>query len=326
MTIAITNVSALRHIRYLRMNHRGMHPLGGIAVESLTTSMHEVERVGLGGVATADRPLHLLDPSYTSHDRSRRLRLHRWSDSLPPGPFMSYADDVVTAGPEFCALSLMRGLSLIDRALLVSELCGRFSVHPDGQCFLACQPATSTERLIGFARNRHGTHGTRLLRDAAHLAADGARSPFEAIMRLWLGGGTARLGGFGCRGSQLNYPVQVGEGYGAGSARAVIREVDIAWPTLRFGVECDGSQHAVASHASGDALRDMQLGAVGWCERRIWWRQMRSYNTACLFGDVVRSELGLSRRTTDRPLAARRVMLWRSLMDSPWAGLSMGDG
>ena len=328
-TLAIVGMSALQIIRGMRESEARIERTTLPSPEGLVSGVRQAERLGVGMDAAGEHPLCLLAPRGAVRSRSPRAKLMTWTGEIPPDSFMrmdglarkAKPGQILVASPELCALTMARELDLPQLVLLVSELCGDFSVCSDGDAFVPRPPISTIERIEGYVRASAGAYAVDHLRRALAWSAGGAFSPMEAIVRVWLCL-DVRLGGFGCGRPETNMNVSVGEGYGAGTVDNVVRYLDLGWRDRFFGVECDGGQH----DASSDAFRDIQLGRVGFRERRITWRQMSSYNTACAFGGLVRQELGLSSRPTDTPAyAGKRLRLWKSLVSSPWAALQMRD-
>lgn len=253
-TLAIVGMSALQIIRGMRESEARIERTTLSSPEGLVSGVRQAEHLGVGMDAAGEHPLCLLVPRGAVRSRSPRAKLMTWTGEIPPDSFMrmdglarkAKPGQILVASPELCALTMARELDLPQLVLLVSELCGDFSVCSDGDAFVPRPPVSTIERI---------------------------------------------------------------EGYGAGTVDNVVRYLDLGRRDRFFGVECDGGQH----DASSAAFRDIQLGRVGFRERRITWRQMSSYNTACAFGGLVRQELGLSSRPTDTPAyAGKRLRLWKS--------------
>lgn len=323
MEIVLADISALRQIREARCGGKMISPLPLPPSDEMATGARQLDRLKAGDLATRESPARILVPSGTSHTRSQRVVQSEWS--LPtdenavaqPDMVFRVRPNVVALTPPACALSLARSWPVEWLALLLDELCGCYSLTPDGNAFIETTPACNLDSIRKFARKMCGQHGIKRLSTAIKLAGNGAASPFESQVHAWLCQ-NVRRGGFGIPQPLLNATIYIGSGYGGGTAGTQCRP-DLYWPDARFGVECDGAQHNDPLQSEQDALRSVRLSNVGIHEARISVKAFHSLNAACDFGMSVRTELGLLNpvNTSGNPHQSH-FELWKSLVQSPW--------
>ena len=139
-TLAIVGMSALQIIRGMRESEARIERTTLSSPEGLVSGVRQAERLGVGMDAAGEHPLCLLVPRGAVRSRSPRAKLMTWTGEIPPDSFMrmdglarkAKPGQILVASPELCALTMARELDLPQLVLLVSELCGDFSVCSDG--------------------------------------------------------------------------------------------------------------------------------------------------------------------------------------------------
>lgn len=306
----------------MRVARRRPAPSGNPRVEEIASNRREIEDPQLRRCLEGDETLHILTPAGRRNGHDRRLVQHACCVPLPEGSFNRHAPGVLVATPELCLLTMACGLGVNRLALLADEFCGGFALTPDETAFVRREPLVTLADVTSFCEEVPGARGVNILRRAIRLAADGATSPLEALVRHWLHV-PVEHGGYGTGQSAFNVAVDVGEGFGSGMPARRTRVIDICYPRQRCGVECDGLQHESSAQSDDDAHRQTQLSNVGHREERISWKQFSSYQRACEAGIAVRHMLGLRARPVDGRTEDCRRELWKDLVASPWAGVPL---
>lgn len=173
-------------------------------------------------------------PAEVSCPRPRRsvpgLLVHR--GRLDPDEIVLRAGTRLTT-PARTAYDLARRLDLREAVAAVDTLAHRCSVALDE---------------LRELRSRHlGTPGNRRVEPVLRLVDPRSESPMESRIRVPL-----VLAGMP---PEVQFPVL------AGGRRF---RLDLAYPTVRLGVEYDGGHHRTAEQARRDLEREAMLAAVGW--------------------------------------------------------------
>ena len=157
-TLAIVGMSVLQIIRGMRESEARIERTTLSSPEGLVSGVRQAERLGVGMDAAGEHPLCLLAPRGAVRSRRPRAKLMTWTGEIPPDSFMrmdglarkAKPGQILVASPELCALTMARELDLPQLVLLVSELCGDFSVCSDGDAFVPRPPISTIERIEGY--------------------------------------------------------------------------------------------------------------------------------------------------------------------------------
>src|SRR5699024_10966982 len=143
-------------------------------------------------------------------------------------------------------------LPLWDVVAAVEGVIGPDAMHP-GETLASLRRATEDGR---------GTPGTPRLRNALALARESVRSPGESVMRLVLVAA-------GFPEPMPNLPVRDEE-------TAKVRYIDLAWPSVGFGLEYDGDGHRTSKGQwQDDENRRDELASQGWTLARANGSELR---------------------------------------------------
>ncbi|ASK65676.1 hypothetical protein CFK39_07330 [Brachybacterium avium] len=159
----------------------------------------------------------------------------------------------------------------------------------------AVHPGETLESLRAEVEARRGAAGTARIRRALELAREGVRSPGESVMRLMLMDA-------GFPEPEPNLPVE-------DPRTGKIRYVDLAWASIRFGLEYDGDGHRTTKEQwREDETRRDELAAQGWTLARSHGGDLRQPLRMLLRLQRSAGERGL-RVPTERRVrrAARRL-------------------
>lgn len=157
-----------------------------------------------------------------------------------PGPTAALGPLVVSA-PSEVLRELATMMPLWDVVAAADAVLG-----PSSRC-----PGENPEGLTGAVASARGRPGTPRTLDALRLARSRVRSPGETIFRLLL----ARAG---FPAPSLNHPVRV-------PLTGSIREIDLAWEEIGFGLEYDGDGHRLTKGQwREDEVRRDELASCGW--------------------------------------------------------------
>ena len=196
-----------------------------------------------------------------------------FSSRVPPRLFGINRDVYVVSVEDAFAQVSMRA-SVESLMLLAFELCGTYSLLPDGN-FVAAQPLTSVKRLASRVEALAPFPGSVKAATALRYALDGAASPAEAKLAMLL---CLRqtLGGYGFPAPRMNWRVDV-----TGDARKFTPRkffvLDLFWPDAMLDVEYDSNAfHRSPGALASNAERRNALQAMGYTVITVTHEQMVS--------------------------------------------------
>ena len=237
----------------------------------------------LSTIVALERP-HLMVASQDGKTSRCSVVCHCPIASKAPPRLFSINLDVCVVSVEdvFAQVSLRASVEAL--MLLAFELCGSYSLLPDGS-FVAAQPLTSVKRLASRVGALAPFPGSAKAATALRYSFDGAASPAEAKLAMLL---CLRqtLGGYGFPVPRMNWRVDV-----TGDARKLTPRkyfvLDLFWADAMLDVEYDSN----AFHRSPDALasnaeRRNTLQAMGYTVITVTRDQMTSVD---LFDDAARA-------------------------------------
>lgn len=177
--------------------------------------------------------------------RMRGVSNRAFSCDVPAGAFVDLGEGIAISSPELLFVELSQELPLPNRLMLGLELCGGFSLAPDGAeggaTAMGVAPVTSVARLSAFVDACEGLRGRKRARRALRLIADNAWSPMEALVAAMLAL-PLEEGGYGLGRCLLNERHETPEPLKATTACAS-RVPDIMIPDTGVGFNYDGYGH-----------------------------------------------------------------------------------
>jgi len=213
-------------------------------------------------------PAHIMIGDRGARQRSEIIKQHLFSGETPVGCFMNIGDERMVSSPEFCFLQMAERFTLVELIELGYELCGGYSLpleeDPDipERGFYNRRPLTSVNKLKGFLESTPGVKEYRKAKRAVHYMLDGAVSPMETKLAIFL---TLpfMLGGYGFDMPELNYRITLVK-----AARKNFNKdyyvCDIFWPDEKIGVEYDSDQqHTGSDRIAKDSKRRNALNSIG---------------------------------------------------------------
>lgn len=326
MKVIITDEDAYHLLRDRRNDNVFLHPAPIPSMDEIGCGIRDIERAGIGELATANSPLNVLSPRGHSHTRSDRIRQHVWKGDLPPGSLLATDNEgVLIQAPPFMALTLARRWPSSWLTMLVCEMCGEASTVGDEEHYLEREAVSSLadfEEMLAFAGGRYGA---KTFRKVIAAAGNGCASPleFEARAVLCL---PVSDGGFETGEATSNLRVVVSDPDGTRH----VRYIDLAWelkdekgePIVK-GVEVDGGQHNKAAVRTGDHVRSYELRSRGIEELRCNSAILDNLVRMTKFGEGVRHMLGLDKVRMTKAREQARMALCQSIGESPWHRLHL---
>ena len=190
---------------------------------------------------------------------SKVHKCHVLTGNIPQGAFWRIGDNVYAASPELLFVEMATRLPFIDLILLGLELCGTYTLRADGAFgFENCPAATTRKQLASFTERAKGMRGATTARSALRWVIDGAHSPMESALMLFLCL-PVRLGGYAFPFPDLNPEVKLGIRAAHMLGQDDIR-CDLHWLKKHVVVEYNSTDVHLNPHtAAKDALRSNTL-------------------------------------------------------------------
>ena len=261
MKLVLSHETALSHLRAHRERRRDrIVPSRIRTLDDCACSLHQIETFSLPFLVDNEHTLHVLVSSLAKEQKSKTHTCHVLTGSIPSGAFWKIGDSVYAASPELLFVEMASKLSLIELVLFGLELCGAYTLRPDGQSgFYNCPVATTKQLLSSFVKRAKGMRGATKAGQALRWVVDGSNSPMESSLMLYLCL-PVRLGGYAFRLPDLNPTTSLGK-----KAVAVLNyesiRCDLHWVKERVALEYNSTQeHLNPRSAAKDARRANTLG------------------------------------------------------------------
>ena len=242
-------------------------------------------------------PLDLLVSSDGGRVRTALSRAHLQRAPLPAGSVVRLAEGVFCTAPEQLAVQMAPRLTMLELAVLLSELMGTYSIDADLEDGMSQRlvPLMTREGLLAHLDALGSRPGVLRVRRAAAMACVGSGSPRETKLSMRFGLKPAH-GGHHLNVLSMNEPLEVRRIIG--SMRAGVRKPDllIGGPEGRIvAVEYLGRHHDEPARLVQDANRTNELKAIGVSEYVIRREQYADLDYMDGIADAIRRELGLPR-------------------------------
>lgn len=284
---------------------------------------------------SAELPVEILVNSQAQRHACEMTRTRYWKDELPLGSVSEIAEDLSVTSPAFTMLQLASSSSVVQTALLTSELCGTYAVYraplciatqlqrminrgdlptvdgwrpalsPDGKLteLWSRPPLVSVSDLEDIVARSDSRNGKRTLLQAIQLVKPYAASPFETQAGMLLGN-SPRRGGEGFGDFSHNERVDL-----TSEARLLAQReccyCDLYWAD-GLDVECQSAAfHDNRASYISDADRTAALRLVGVEVLPLRHAQLKDPKRFAAFSNAVARALDRpERRKTDAQLSA----------------------
>lgn len=233
--IALSHTSALRYLRSQSEINR-LPP--SKTPSAFGISRYDAPRLTQRFAAIGDGTVHVLATEQRRRRSINSITCHL-AEKIPPNGVVHVEGDIFCSTPELCFLQMARELPLLQLIKLGFELCGCYSLAPDGRAIE--QPAlTSKDRIGDFLGSVKGARGIAQARQALAHIAEGSASPRETALAMLLCM-PPRRGGYGFSKPQMNYLVCAPDPRRAHGVRQFY--CDLFWPNWNLAVEYDSKAH-----------------------------------------------------------------------------------
>ena len=261
MKLVLSHETALSYHRAHR--ERGRERITPSRIRTLddcACSLRQIETFALPFLVDNESTLHVLVPSVAKEQKSKTHTCHVLTGSIPNGSFCKIGNGVYIASPDLLFIEMATRLTFVDLVLLGLELCGTYTLQPNGTPGCQGCPAATTKRtLSSFAEHAKGMRGSALAQKALRWVVNGSNSPMESALMLYLCL-PVRLGGYAFPPPDLNPTTKLGKK----ATRLYDYETmrcDLHWTKQHTVIEYASTQeHLTPKAAAKDALRANTLG------------------------------------------------------------------
>ena len=304
-----------------------------------------------------DAPVDLMVGDKAQRRTSRLVRPRVWSQGVPDDLVARIGDGLAVVSPLVALQQLASRASLVRTVLLLSELCGTFSVYVppepvrrllqqliDDECLprvygwspsldakgrlshLWSRPALlSLEDVRAWVNRTEEPRGRERLRQASELVVARAASPFEVQTGVLLGF-SPRRGGEGYAGFSHNHRVTLTPAARRLAGRSTCY-CDLFWDAAdgrrAVDLECQSAlSHLGEESALSDANRSAALQAMGIDVVGITFAQLKDTQRFAAFSELLASKLGVE-RPLQTPAHVRQALRLREEVLVSWEDLPL---
>ena len=316
MTICLAHMSALQYWRAVRC---GLRPKPRAARVALPAKTNRSEIASLLDepwasevFSPSQQPIHIAISARNGKRNRPGVVCHDICDAYFAGKAMRIDEKTFVLSPEALFLQLARSLSVEALALVACELCGLYSMKPDGSDFVSAKHVSSVASLLSFASSAESYPGNAKAKKALSFSVDRSASPAESELVALLCA-KQTLGGYGLPLPMMNYRVDVvGEGRKCTPRKFFM--LDLFWQNACLDVEYDSDAfHTSAAGISSDAERRNALQAMGFSVITVTNGQVSSPDLLDDAACAIARTLGIRFRHSCKTWNKRRFAFRRSL-------------
>lgn len=231
--IIVSHKTALRIIRNYRIDPTNMRPL---------LDMEEYLKI------SSSTPLSKIDVLVGNKNQSRqskKFQYHVATYNIKDNLLQKFTNNIYCVKPELLIIQLANVLSFEQLFLLISELCGSYSLDVANRDFeTGLAPATSIEKVKKFKntllKDVDFFKGQTQLNKVLQYARDNSFSPMESKLLLKFSGPRC-LGMYGIKGLDLNKPVKLSKKASLIAGQSTVIP-DLSISKYKVAIEYDSAQ------------------------------------------------------------------------------------
>ena len=316
MTICLAHISALQYWRAVRCGLRPKPRAARVALPAKTNRSEIASLLDEPWTSEVflpfQQPIHIAISARNGKRNRPGVVCHDICDACFAGKAMRIDEKTFVLSPEALFLQLARSLSVEALALVACELCGLYSMKPDGSDFVSAKPVSNVASLLSFASSIVSYPGNAKAKKALGFSVDKSASPAESELVALLCA-KQTLGGYGLPLPMMNYRVDVvGEGRKCTPRKFFV--LDLFWQSARLDVEYDSDAfHTSAAGISSDAERRNALQAMGFSVITVTNGQVSSADLLDDAACAIARALGIRFRHSCKTWNKRRFAFRRNL-------------
>lgn len=286
MTICLSHISALQALRALRF--QGWNPQATKAGIPAFTPILEVRNYAARRPwlnASNSQNIHIAIAKQQRRSKAKGIVTHIVTCDDSNTLLIENESPVTIPSLGFLLVQLAQSVPFCELVEIAFEMCGSYSLAPDGSSFASCARAITAKKLNGQISRIGNMRGVEQARRAASCVIDGSASPAETKLAMLL---CLRrtLGGYGLPKPTMNERIFVTEAARASTPnRSFV--CDLYWKNAKLDVEYDSDQfHASSEGIASDAQRRNALQLMGFTVITATRKQMRDRDA---FDDMARA-------------------------------------
>ncbi|MCL2493759.1 MAG: hypothetical protein FWF33_06945 [Clostridiales bacterium] len=283
MDVIISHESALEYWRL--HGSANIDTAARLRRKTLPTSLPDIFDIRAKIPPDLSYPINLMVNSPNARRRSKTIRPHVCTASIPDWSFTNIGGGIAVSTPAFCYFQMAGELPPIKLIELGYELCGSYSLAAVNEYTPGLEaadktsyghpPLTNTKALRNFAARMEGVNGQKNAHRALRYVADRSASPMETILVMLLTLPN-KLGGCGLPVPELNKRIDMGKGVLKKSDKSYY-VCDLFWPEANLAVEYDSDfYHTGANRIANDSKKRLDLAVLGIDVITVTRRQVRN--------------------------------------------------
>lgn len=263
MGITISHESALQVVRKIRCGGDAVSEMDRVDLRAPSTWVGKrwthkefKSEAWLPEPPSCDRPLHALAPARAGSVRMAGVVSHLCRKELPPNSIVYLTPNFSCVCPELLFFQLATSLALPKAVMVGYELCGNFSILPDGiqgeEARTQIPAATCVDDIRRYLNHMESARGIVRARQVLNYVCDSAISVPEAVISTMYSLPSSESG-YELGPLALNKRVLVESDYEGEQAKS--RFPDILLPFAPVGVNYDGEHDHLDLNGLVDAAR-----------------------------------------------------------------------
>ena len=229
----ISHKTALNILRKFRINYS----LGNATkINYLNEELHKIN---------SNEKIDVLVDSFNKRGSNQKYRYHIAPNGFTMKSTFKISKNLYCVCPELLVIQLSTRLNFYNLYLLISELCGTYSINPESlEFFTNINKSTSISKINKYKdellSNCKIIRGSRILNEVLKVARDNSASPMESRLMLKLSG-PRKFGFYGIQNLEFNKPVTLSKSASliAGQSKVI---PDISNTEYKVAVEYDSAQ------------------------------------------------------------------------------------
>ena len=320
MKTIISHKTAFYFYRFLRMQEN--FQIDNFPAESQaivpanfdTQNLNRAETM-FSGLAFRQRPNFLIRDCKKTH-KMPEVKFYSSNLKYPINSFIKISDGLYIPSPELLFYQLTQISDYPSLMLAGIEICGAYSMCPDGNQFNKANSITSPKSIKSYLNNlaklNNKVPNIRKSLNAAMYLGENSYSPQESMLYIMFSS-PRHLGGYGIRNLEFNTAVTL-----SSKAKKICNQEyifpDISNPKKKIAIEYDSETfHDNSSQNTKDKLRINALQSDGW--RVFSFVKSNTYNVNALHQmatDILQAN-GQEKRINTKNFESKRNDLHRSL-------------
>lgn len=249
-------------------------------------------------------PIHVSITSNNGVYQTKGLQIHILNEKIPKTAFFEILPNLYLTRPEYIPIQMSRSCSILELALLLSELMGTYYLDQGGELKSRESPLITRKKLESFLRKYSDVPGCAKVWSALALSCEKAASPMEVklFIRATL---PCSKGGYGLGEIRLNQEYKVKK-LTSQTKAFTIRKPDLVFETPKASrdkqpwkavtLEYNGQYHTTVDQQIADGIRHNELVSAGIKNYQVDKEIYYDFNCMQNLVECIRKDIGLPER------------------------------